>query len=379
MSIIDRNHPALVTIQKRFPLTKKGSSKTTYHVTLNLKDSHVHFKAGDSLGIYSQNDPLLVQQLLNALHLQGNETFLHEASKEILQVRTFFTHKANLFRLTSSFLKLYAQVSGPHQPDLGVLLHPDNKLQLQDYLGAHDPLAFLKKFAAIKVPLNTLCNLFAPLLPRFYSVASSLKKQNESVDLVVALLSFTQSGEKRYGVASHFLCHLAKENETPIPIYVQPAHRFGLPDDHNVPLIMVGPGTGVAPHRAFLQERVHHGSKGKNWLFFGERHREFDFFYEDFWTDLVSKNHLRLDLAFSRDQAEKLYVQHKMYENRADIWNWLQDGAHFYVCGDATNMAKDVDAMLHKIIASEGNMSPDEVKAYVKQLRQTRRYLADIY
>ncbi|HSX12419.1 MAG TPA: sulfite reductase, partial [Rhabdochlamydiaceae bacterium] len=263
MSVIDRNHPATVTIQERYPLTRPGSTKTTYHITLNLKNSGLHFKPGDSLGIFAQNDPLLVQQIIHALKCTGNEEILHQGSS--LKLVDFLTCKANLFRLTSNFLKLL------DAPQL-------NPLQLQEYLAARDPLSFFKEFDTQKVPLQQWCAQFAPLLPRFYSVASSLKTQQDSVDLVVALLSFTQCGEKRFGVASHFLCHLAEINKTPVPVYVQPAHRFGLPEDLHAPIIMIGPGTGVAPFRAFLQERLHLGSQGDHWLFFGERNRQFDFF-----------------------------------------------------------------------------------------------------
>ncbi|HSX03822.1 MAG TPA: sulfite reductase [Rhabdochlamydiaceae bacterium] len=373
MSIIDRNNPAKVTILERYPLTRSGSTKTTFHVTLDLENSDIHFKPGDSLGVYAQNDPSLVQQLLSAMKVTGNEEIGHQGL--VLSARDFLTHKANLFRLTSNFLKLLA----PYETHLNFLLQKENQKLLLDFLAAQDPLSFFKKFDLSKISVQDWCAQFAPLLPRFYSVASSLKTQKDSVDLLVALLSFTQAGEKRFGVASHFLCHLAEERKTPIPIYVQPAHRFGLPEDLHAPIIMIGPGTGVAPFRAFLQERIHLGSNGKHWLFFGERNRQFDFFYENYWSDLVAKNRLQLDLAFSRDQDEKFYVQHKMHENKSTLWRWLEEGAYLYVCGDADSMAKQVDAMLHTIVESEGNMNGDHAKAYVKKLRQDKRYLLDVY
>lgn len=358
--MIDRNHPAYVTIKERYPLTKFGSSKETYHVTLNLKESGIRFKPGDSLGVYAQNDPHLVQRLLQAMKASGNEEILHQGI--ILTIREFLTSKANIFRLTSSFLKMVA----PERAS-------------KEYIASNDPISFFKEFETAHIPLQQWCQLFSPLLPRFYSVASSLKTDQESVDLLVALLSFSQCGEMRYGVASHFLCHLAEMEKTPIPVYVQPAHRFGLPEDLHAPLIMVGPGTGVAPFRAFLQERSQLGSQGKHWLFFGERNRQFDFFYEAYWSHLVSQNKLKLDLAFSRDQSSKLYVQHKMHENRALLWKWIEEGAYFYVCGDADNMAKEVDAALHAIAISEGNMAPDQAKLYLKKMRQDKRYLLDVY
>lgn len=377
MSTIDRNNPAFATIKERYPLTKEGSSKVTFHITLDLKDCPIHFKVGDSLGIYAQNDPLLVNQILSALGAAGEELI----PEKQFTVQEFLTHKANLFRLPASLLELYFEYAlYPSQKEhLGKLLQKENRALLQDYLTRSDPLSFFKEFASIKPPLQKICNQFAPLLPRFYSVASSLKKKENEVDLVVALLSFTHSGEKRFGVASHFLCNLATLHKTLVPLYVQTAHRFGLPEKLDAPIIMVGPGTGVAPFRGFLQERVQMGSKGKNWLFFGERNRQFDFFYEDFWMEHVSQELLSLTTAFSRDQDEKLYVQHKMVHHSSDIWNWLQEGAYFYICGDAEKMAKGVEATLQQIVCHEGKMSPDEAKAYIKQLRKSGRYLADIY
>jgi sulfite reductase (NADPH) flavoprotein alpha-component len=201
----------------------------------------------------------------------------------------------------------------------------------------------------------------------------------DEVHLTVALFSFTHQAEQRYGVGSHFLCHLATPKKTPVPIYVQPAHHFTLPSDSDTPIIMVGPGTGIAPYRAFMQERMIQGASGKNWLFFGERNRKSDYFYEEEFEKLKSDGKLRLDLAFSRDQKEKIYVQHKMYENARDLWAWLQDGAYFYVCGDAHRMAKDVEHSLQNIVQKQGNMSEEAARAYVKALRTQKRYLADVY
>ena len=268
---------------------------------------------------------------------------------------------------------------GAEYPHLEALLIKENQPHLQELLAKEDPLSFFTQYDPSKIPLQEWCSQFAPLLPRFYSVASSLNTEQDSVDLLVALLSFTHAGKQRLGVASHFLCHLAEVEKTPVPIYVQPAHRFMLPQDVHAPIIMIGPGTGVAPFRAFLQERIHLGSKGENWLFFGERNRQFDFFYEDFWGSLVNQNKLKLDLAFSRDQKDKHYVQHKMYENKSALWRALQEGAYLYVCGDAESMAKEVDATLHRITVEEGNLSHDDAKSYLKKMRQEKRYLLDVY
>ena len=360
---IDKSHPFAAKIKSRSPLTKPGSTKTTYHIILDITDSAMQFKVGDSIGIFGQNDPFFVDRILLALSAHGDESIVEPKSGQAMPLRFFLTYKANLSRLTSSFLK----VASPHHP----------RLQDKAYLATHEPLDFLQ--AHPHLPLQEIVDQFAPLLPRFYSIASSLKIQPDEIHLTVALSTYTHKGELRYGVASHFLCHLAQENTTPIPSYIQPTTHFMLPPDPHIPIIMVGPGTGVAPFRGFLYERLAQHAPGKNWLFFGERHRNFDFFYEEFLTSLVQKNQLRLDVAFSRDQMDKRYVQHQILKNSQDLWNWLQEGAYFYVCGDAYPMAKEVEAALLHIFYEQGHLSEEGAKAYLKSLRQQKRYLADVY
>src|ERR1700722_19559537 len=379
--IIDRHHPVLATIQERHALTKTGSTKHTYHVSLDYGDSPLCFKGGDSIGVYPQNDPILVQHLIDAMKARGDEQIREERSGTLMSLREFLTHKANLARLTSSFLKLFYEYEMMHKKKnhLPPLLQQENKPLLSQYLSTHDPLDLFKEYAETQAPLQELCAQFGPLLPRFYSVASSLLVHQREVHLTIALFTFSHQGEQRYGVGSHFLCNLAKIGQTQIPIYVQPAQHFTLPSDDAAPIIMVGPGTGVAPYRAFMQERMVRGAQGKNWLFFGERNRNTDYFYEEEWTQWASLGKLKIDLAFSRDQSEKIYVQHRMYENSKELWSWMQEGAYFYVCGDARHMAKDVEVMLQKIVQEQGAMSEEAAKAYVKNLRSQKRYLADIY
>ncbi|MBS0648018.1 MAG: sulfite reductase [Verrucomicrobia bacterium] len=367
-----RLNPFSAVIKERYPLTKPGSTKETHHVVLDLQNSGMNFKVGDSLGIYGDNDPLLVARLVSALKAQSETAVVHPRTQESMTLKTFLTQKANISKLTSSFLKLFKT-----DPSLQNLLN--NKIALNHYLATNDVLDFLMEFAHLPFSLQEMITAFSPLLPRFYSVASSLLTHPDEVHLTVAVSTYTHRDELRYGVASHFLSHRAEVRKTVIPCYVQPASHFTLPQDHSIPLIMVGPGTGVAPFRGFLQERIACKASGKHWLFFGERHREHDFFYEDFWNSLVQQEKLSLDLAFSRDQNDKVYVQHKLYEKGAEVWNWLQQGAHFYVCGEADPMAKDVEATLHRICQDFGSLPSDDAKAYIKELRSTKRYLADIY
>ncbi len=378
---INKENPAQVCIRERFLLTQEGSSKKTFHISLSIENSGISFKVGDSIAIFAENDPILVSHLISALNATGEEIILDPRSQQEISLRTFLSKKANLSRLSSSFLKLFYEHETLHKKknQLHQLLQQENKPLLSQYLSAHDPLDLFKEFQEINAPLQEVCAQFGPLLPRFYSVASSQLSHPNHVDLVVALFTFTHSGEQRFGVASHFLCNRAKVEETPISIYVQRAHHFTIPVDDSTPIIMIGPGTGVGAFRGFMQERITRGAQGKNWLFFGERNRKTDFFYRDYWNSLVKEGKLRLDLAFSRDQSEKVYVQNRMMQSASELWDWLQNGAYFYVCGDANRMAKDVESTLVQIAIEQGSMSEEAGKAYVKSLRAQKRYLADVY
>ena len=375
---IDRNHPVSVLIKDRWSLTKEGSTKETWHVILDMSSVDLDYEPGDSVGIFGQNDPLLVEHLINALGENPETLIFHKRSGKRLSLRDFFTHRANLARVTSPFLRLIyecetcPEIKGKIQD----LLDPGNKPALREFLAEKDPLNLIKDFPTAKLPLQEFCDQFGPLLPRFYSIASSKGVDPSTLDLTVALTTWMQNGEKRHGVASHFLCHLAEIGKTRIPLYVQPAPHFRLPQDHTKDIIMVGPGTGIAPFRAFMQERQKQGSTGRHLLFFGERNKKSDFFYEDEW-----KNHpnLLLHTAFSRDQEEKHYVQHRILEEGNRLYQWLQDGAYLYLCGDAKAMAKNVESALLTIVEKEGNMSSEEAIDYLKILKKEGRFLTDIY
>lgn len=372
-----RTSPALLTLKERRLLTPPPSSKTTFHI--RLRSQGIPFKVGDSLAIFAKNDPRLVRHLIDAIHARGDEIITDPRSQQEMSLEQFLSTKANLARLTSSFLKFFHTYDQEQNTLLDHLLQPENRAKLSAYLAEHDPLDLCKASPHTELPLQEFCAQFSPLLPRFYSIASSPLAEPDAIDLTVALFTFTHAGEARFGVASHFLCYLADPDTTSIPAYVQSSPHFTLPEDANTPIIMIGPGTGVAPFRAFLQERIARGASGKNWLFFGERNRATDFFYADEFITWAANDHLRLDVAFSRDQSEKLYVQHKMQENSKDLWAWLQEGAYFYVCGDAERMAKDVEAMLVAIAQQEGNLTLDGAHDYVRRLRTEKRYLADVY
>ncbi len=363
-----KSHPLLARIKERTLLTKNFSTKQTYHISLEIERGSFPFKVGDSVAVIPQNDPKEVEAILRRLGYKGTEEIFLPKTQKKMAVEEFLTSHANIHRVSGSCFQSASQ----NDP----LLSPDQKTQLREFLDQHTLLD--QVLAQRRFDLSHLSGL-SPLLPRFYSIASSSRVFPEEIHLLVAYVSYMAHGRLRRGVGSHFLCAQAELNTTEIPIYLQPSHKFTLPDEHNASIILVGSGTGIAPYRAFLQERLATQSEGRNWLFFGERNRASDFYYEPFWTELVSQGKLRMDTAFSRDSAEKVYVQHKMYEERKSLWRWLQEGAYFYICGDAKGLARDVEAMLQKIAHEEGAMSEEEARLYVRQLRLDKRYLADVY
>lgn len=372
MMKIDRNNPVACTLQERYPLTKDGSSKQTWHISLDLTQADLEFEPGDSVGIYAQNDPILVSHLIEAIDSDPSALVTYKRTGNTHTLETFLTHYANLNQLTSKFLKLIHECESC--PRIENLLQ--DKQALRAYLSEKDPLGLLRDYRETSIPLQDLIDRFGPLLPRFYSVASCGKTHPDTLDLTVALFTWMQDGEKRYGVASHFLCNLAKIDETPIPLFLQPAPHFRLPKDLKTPIIMIGPGTGIAPFRAFLQERQYHGATGKNWLFFGERNRASDYFYEE---EFAAHPNLRIETAFSRDQSDKIYVQHQLEEHATEIYNWLEKGAHLYVCGDAKEMAKDVEKTLLGIIMTHRSIDEGAAKVHLKSLKKEGRYLLDVY
>ena len=347
-----RIHPYSARIKERYLLTGPTSSKKTYHVILDLHDAHIPYRVVDSIGVLPQNDPDEIEQIIQ---LVGDAPGL----------ATFLLHQANISRVSLSFLKSYA----PHciSDHVNTFLHSHSLL---------DILQLLRP----SIQGADLMRSLLPLMPRFYSIANSPKVFPQEIHLTIAYVEYTTAqNHTRRGVGSHFLCNLALPHTTPIPIYVQPSHNFSLPEDPNASLIFIGPGTGIAPFRAFLQERLATQAMGRNWLFFGERNRASDFLYESFWMELEQQERLRLDLAFSRDSPHKIYVQHRLYEQRKSVWNWMADGAYLYVCGDAEEMAKEVEEMLRTIAHEEGGLTIEAARLWIKKLRTEKRYMTDVY
>ena len=373
--LYSKTAPCAVKLKEKVLLNGIDSLNKTYHISLDLEEKDLPFLPGDSLGILPENDPELVASLLTLVKSGPEDTILDPRSKVEMTAKDYLLTKVNLSRINSSLLRLLA--SNGHV-ELLPLLARDAKEQLQAFLQGKDLIDLFEELGGSPLPLQELAPCFTPLLPRFYSISSSLKAHKNEVHLLVALSSYSHKKGTRYGVASRYLCNLARDTST-ISLYVQPSSHFRIPEDSSKDLIMIGPGTGVAPYRAFLQERVLEEPAGKNWIFFGGRHRETDFFYEEFLSSLEKEDKLKISTAFSRDQEEKVYVQHKLLEESKEVWRWLERGSFFYVCGDATKMAKDVEATLLFIIEKEGSLSKEEAKVYFKKLKSDKRYLTDVY
>lgn len=377
----NKNNPFFASVKERYLLTLPGSKKNTQHVVLDIKGSGLTYHVGDSIGIFPANSVELVNKTLRALRAGEEESVVDKHTGETWNIREFLTKKANITDLSKKLLLTIA-----HKQDnifkkeaLEAMLAEGAQDQFKMFLENHELWDALEENHEVIFPLQELCNLLMPLLPRLYSISSSMSVVGEEVHLTVGVLKYHTNGQPRVGVCTHYLCEIVPLGLPIVPIYVQPHHGFTIPPSSDTDIIMIGPGTGVAPYRAFMQERIALGAQGKNWLFFGECNRATDFFYETYWKDLERQNKLRLDVAFSRDQPEKLYVQNRMLAEGAEIYRWMTNGAYIYVCGDASHMAKDVEATLQEIIRVHGNMNESDARSMIKKWRSEKRYLRDVY
>jgi sulfite reductase (NADPH) flavoprotein alpha-component len=367
--------PARLVVNRR--LSGPESAKDTRHFELDLSGWGLSFEVGDSLAVYPTNDPQLVDEIIRALGLTGDEQVPRPRGKPT-SLREALLCDYSITQPTPKFLRAVAQRASA-APTLGYLLAPDRKHDLETYLWGMEIVDFLVEHPSARFAPEEFVGLMTKLQPRLYSVASSLKAYPEQVHFIVDVVRYESHGRLRKGVASSFLAERA--DDVPVPVFPSVAKHFHLPDDRETPIIMVGPGTGVAPFRAYLQERKITGARGKNWLFFGSQHESCDFAYGDEFNAYLKQGILtRLDCAWSRDQAQKIYVQHKMMENAAEIWKWIDhEGAHFFVCGDARRMAKDVDATLRNIVREQGGKSVEQANEYVEKLKNEKRYKRDVY
>lgn len=382
-SVFSKDNPFPAHLTENRMLNKPGSAKETRHFVVSLAGSGLHYKAGDSLGVFATNRTEDVAEIIQRLGATGTELVSPQALKlpAPLPFREVLTARVALAGPTRKMIEtLAAKATAPEEKaKLTGLLAPESKDVLTAFLDDREFVDLLAEFPSAKLTPQELVDHQRKLMPRLYSIASSPRAHPSEIHLTVAVVRYQTNGRNRAGVCSTFLADRAHVGSTPTPVFVSHSH-FGPPEDGAKDCIMVGPGTGIAPFRAFMQDRVASGATGKNWLFFGDQKHSTDFLYEDEWQHYLAKGQLaRLDTAFSRDQLAKVYVQDRMRENAAELWRWLQAGASFFVCGDAKRMAKDVDLALHDIVAAQGNMTPALAADYVKQLKKDKRYQRDVY
>lgn len=377
----DKSNPFLARIKERYDLCKAGSQKSTFHIVLDLKGSGITYEVGDSIAVQPVNDPDIVQKMLHLLKASPDILIHDKHTKDLLPLQEYLLRKVNLAEVTRKLVAEMAQrQSNPAKKErLEHLVSEGQRELLKEYQNAHEVWDAIAENEEVLFEAEEFCHMLQPLLPRFYSISSSMKAVGEEVHLLVAEVKYTSNQHQRHGVCTHYLCRRAPLNTPVIPVYIQPSHGFTLPGSNETAILMIGPGTGVAPYRAFMQERQIRQAGGSHWLFFGEWHRNTEFFYEEEWQELVEAGRLRLDTAFSRDQEHKVYVQHKMLDRGKELFELLEGGAVLYVCGDAHRMAKDVDAALHLIVQVHGGLDEAGAKAYVKKLRADKRYLRDVY
>ncbi len=376
----DKKNPFPAALLENRPLNARESAKDTRHLAFSLVGSDLEYKAGDALGIYPLNDFDLADRLILRLNCYGSEKIVLPWGEEST-LRSALLEKLSLHRTSPKLLEALLQSAR----------NPGERMRLQDlladtespetvaYLASHDVLDTLDDFFKTHPDMQAVVSALGRLTPRLYSIASSPKAHPGEVHLCLSVVRQQVGGRLRRGVASTYLAERVPLGMS-ASVFIQPAAHFGVPEKPGTPVIMVGPGTGIAPFRSFLEERRACEDTGKNWLFFGDQKKSIDFLYAQELETMQRDGFLtRLDLAFSRDQEEKIYVQDRMLENGAELFTWLEEGAHFYVCGDAKRMAKDVDVALHRIIAQEGGRSEEEAREYVEMLKREKRYGRDVY
>jgi sulfite reductase (NADPH) flavoprotein alpha-component len=373
-----RERPFAAELLANQRITGRGSDRDVRHLELSLEGAGLDYEPGDALGVWIENPPALVQAIAEALDLDADAVVSHGG--DTLPLSEWLGRKREITRLSRPFIATHAAHAS--SDTLNNLLAPDQRDGLTSLMAQSQIVDLLQDYPA-SWTAEALVEALRPLQPRLYSIASSRKAVGDEAHLTVAHVEYLHGDSQRWGAASH---HLAtREEGTPLPVFIERNERFRLPTDASRDVIMIGPGTGVAPFRGFVQERaatrlMTAGANGRNWLLFGNPHARYDFLYQLEWQDALKRGELdRLDLAFSRDQAHKVYVQHKLREHGRALFDWLQNGAHLYVCGDATRMAKDVHAALLDVIAQHGGKSAEDASEYLNDLQSQGRYARDVY
>ncbi|MED3987696.1 assimilatory sulfite reductase (NADPH) flavoprotein subunit [Peribacillus simplex] len=372
-----RTNPFKAEVLENINLNGRGSNKETHHLELSLEGSGLTFEPGDSLGIYPKNDSDLVDMLLMELNWDPEETVKVNKQGELRQLRESLISDFEITVLTKSLIEQAAQLSG--NEDLKELLVPGNEEQLKEYREGRDLLDFVRDFGSWGDSAQEFVSILRKMPARLYSIASSLSAYPDEVHLTIGAVRYESHGRERNGVCS-ILCADRLQPGDLLPVYIQHNQNFKQPKNPNTPIIMVGPGTGIAPFRSFIQDREESNAKGKTWLFFGDQHFVTDFLYQTELQKWLKTGVLtKMDVAFSRDTDEKVYVQNRMREHSGELYGWLQEGAVLYICGDEKNMAHDVHNTLIEIIEKEGNMSHADAQAYLEEMQQNKRYQRDVY
>ncbi|EKA5637117.1 assimilatory sulfite reductase (NADPH) flavoprotein subunit [Vibrio navarrensis] len=368
----NKQNPYTATLLTSQKITGRDSGKDVRHIEIDLADSGLTYQPGDALGVWYENSAQLANAVAAAVGLSGVESV--EVDGESLSLHSALVSKYEITGANPQFVTKFAELSGSKKLQKLV----EDKDKLREY-AANTQIVDVLKEKKTKLSAEQLISLLRRLTPRLYSIASSQSEVDEEVHLTVGIVEYDVDGEVRQGGASSYLGQRLEEGE-PVKVFIEHNNNFKLPQDDSTPVIMIGPGTGIAPFRSFIQERDNRGADGKNWLFFGDRTFTQDFLYQVEWQKYLKSGILtRLDVAFSRDQHEKVYVQHRVLEQAEQVWQWLQDGAYVYICGDATRMAKDVHEALLVVAQQQGGLTREKAEEYFNELRKAKRYQRDVY
>lgn len=372
-----RTNPFQAKVIKNVNLNGSGSNKETRHLELSLQGSDLSYLPGYALGVIPQNDPELVSSLLEEMKWGEDTPVTINKDGETLPLKEALT---NVFEITLLSKKIVQQaVAFTESEELRNLLLAENANQLKEYTNGRDLLDLLRDYGPWKASAQDIVSILRKMTPRLYSIASSIAAHPEEVHLTIGAVRYTAHGRERKGVCSVQVAERIQEGDT-LAVFVQPNKHFHLPESKDQNIIMVGPGTGIAPFRSFIEELAVNKAKGQSWLFFGDQHAASDYLYQEELEKYQKDGVLtKIDVAFSRDSEQKVYVQHKMLENSQELFAWLEKGAYFYVCGDKLNMAKDVHNALLDVIEQEGKMSREEAEAYVSNMQEQGRYQRDVY
>jgi sulfite reductase (NADPH) flavoprotein alpha-component len=372
-----RSNPFQAEVLENLDLNGRGSERETRHIEISLEGSNLQYEPGDSLGIYPENHPRLVDELIEAMNWQPDEHVTVNKNGEQRPLREALLRNYEISVLTKPLLTQAANLTSNNE--LKELLNAGREPELRSYMSGRDLLDLVQDYSLKGVPAGEFVSILRKIPARLYSISSSPKAYPDEVHLTVRAVRYEAQGRDRYGVCSVQLAERVHPGDK-LPVYIQHNANFKLPENADTPIIMIGPGTGVAPFRAFLGEREETGAPGKTWLFYGDQHFSTDFLYQVEWQRWLKDGVLtRMDVAFSRDTDKKVYVQHRMLEKSRELYQWLQEGACVYVCGDENKMAHDVHAALATILRQEGGLSPEEAAEYLTRMQQQKRYQRDVY